>query len=178
MENIFLILSHRDVAITASRHPLATTLHARTATFLTEFVVAGVTTSIVTEDAAQGEAFENGLRQALHEGATAIVAGSDMIALRALELLQEWKISCPEEVSVTGFDGVGPYRSPLLGLTTVEQPVTDMAREAVSLLTARFNGGDSAERDIRIPGRIIEGRTLGQAPARPSDESGPFPGER
>lgn len=169
---------HRHVAITASRHPLATTLHARTATFLTEFVVAGVTTSIVTEDAAQGEAFENGLRQALDEGATAIVAGSDMIALRALELLHEWGISCPEEVSVTGFDGVGPYRSPLLGLTTVEQPVTDMAREAVSLLTARFNGGDSAERDIRIPGRIIEGRTLGQAPARPSDESGPFPGER
>ena len=72
---------HRHVAITASRHPLATTLHARTATFLTEFVVAGVTTSIVTEDAAQGEAFENGLRQALDEGATAIVAGSGLFTL-------------------------------------------------------------------------------------------------
>jgi len=33
---------HRHVAITASRHPLATTLHARTATFLTEFVVTGL----------------------------------------------------------------------------------------------------------------------------------------
>ncbi|MFT3860438.1 LacI family DNA-binding transcriptional regulator [Micropruina sp.] len=155
---------HTHVAVTASSNELAHALHARTANFLTSLVVSEVRTTIIASRTEDSRQLRDGLRAAIDAGATAVMAGEDMAAVRILEYLDEWGVRCPDEVSVTGFDGVGPYRSPLFGLTTVAQPVEHLAKEALDLMERRLRGDQTTIADIRLPGRLVHGRTLGQPP--------------
>ena len=69
---------------------------------------------------------------ALDPGVTALVATSDVLALGAMAELARRRRRVPEDVSVTGFDGV---RAALdAKLTTVVQPVVDKGRAAGRLL--------------------------------------------
>ncbi len=69
---------------------------------------------------------------ALDPGITALIATSDVLALGALRELERRRQRVPEDVSVTGFDGV---RAALeRRLTTIEQPVEDKGRYAGRLL--------------------------------------------
>lgn len=68
----------------------------------------------------------------LDPGVTAIVATSDVLALGAISELQRRRQRVPEDVSVSGFDGVREALE--LGLTTVSQPVKEKGRRAARLL--------------------------------------------
>ncbi len=155
---------HRRVAVTASSNQLAYALHARTANFVTSLVLADVHAMIVPLRGDSDERFDAELRAALAAGATAVMAGEDLTAFRVMEKLREWGLRCPEDVSVTGFDGVGAYRSSLVGLTTVTQPVEQMAGAAVDLLQTRLAGGRVDTADLRFAGELVTGRTLGPPP--------------
>ena len=65
---------------------------------------------------------------------TAVFAMSDMIAIGAIRALQDMGKRVPEDVSVFGFDGIenGKYCYPRL--TTIEQPVKELAENSVQLL--------------------------------------------
>lgn len=128
-------------------------------------MVAGVRTTIVARSSERTAQFRDGLRQALGAGATAVMAGEDPAAVRILVYLDESGIRCPEHVSVTGFDGIGVYRSPLFGLTTMAQPVDQLAKQALALMGKRLRGDQMGVADIRLPGRFIRGRTLGAPPS-------------
>ncbi len=67
---------------------------------------------------------------------TAIFASSDMQALGVLRALHEGEINIPGEIAVVGFDGSPESEYSWPALTTVRQPVTDMAREAIDRLLA------------------------------------------
>lgn len=56
---------------------------------------------------------------------------NDTMAMMALNELRRMKIACPQDVSVMGFDGIdaGRYTDP--SLTTVLQPIYEMAGEAI-----------------------------------------------
>lgn len=71
---------HRHVAVTASRHPEAHTLHARTAGFATRLVVAGVKTTLIPVGSYWDAEAARQLENALEEGATAVMAGDDSSA--------------------------------------------------------------------------------------------------
>ncbi|MER6053386.1 substrate-binding domain-containing protein, partial [Streptomyces sp. NPDC001793] len=67
----------------------------------------------------------------------AVVCANDLIAAGALQRLRQLGADVPGEVAVTGFDGI-----PLAGLadpalTTVRQPVAELATEAARLLVHR-----------------------------------------
>lgn len=66
--------------------------------------------------------------------ATALFAMSDTVAVGAIRALRDLGRSVPEDVSVIGFDGVDIGRFTLPRLTTVEQPVEEIARRSVNLL--------------------------------------------
>ena len=66
--------------------------------------------------------------------ATALFAMSDTVAVGAIRALKDLGRSVPEDVSVIGFDGVDIGRFTLPRLTTVEQPVEEIARRSVNLL--------------------------------------------
>ena len=65
---------------------------------------------------------------------TALFAMSDTVAVGAIRALKDLGRSVPEDVSVIGFDGVDIGRFTLPRLTTVEQPVEEIARRSVNLL--------------------------------------------
>ncbi len=73
----------------------------------------------------------------------AIICGADMIALGVIRELAKHGIAVPEQVKVTGFDGILFAELCDPPMTTVRQPVEAIAREAVALLHARLRGDTS-----------------------------------
>ncbi|WP_405596543.1 LacI family transcriptional regulator [Streptomyces sp. NBC_01410] len=76
----------------------------------------------------------------IQQGVTAVVSGSDLMALGAVRALQRMGLDVPGDVSVVGFDDSTfmPLANP--PLTTLRQPVEAMGRAAVSLLASRIAG--------------------------------------
>lgn len=93
----------------------------------------------------------------LDPGLTAIIATSDVLALGAIEAIQARRQRVPEDVSVTGFDGI---RAALdARLTTVDQPVVEKGRHAARLLLDPAAGG--RQRKVTVPTTFVPGATTG-----------------
>ena len=102
----------------------------------------------------------NAARSLLDQDCTAIVCGSDIMALGAIQGVRSTGRSVPKDVSVIGYDD-----SPLIPmtnppLTTVRQPVSAIARAAVTTLLATINGDDAHEVEMLFtPDLIVRGST-------------------
>ena len=114
---------------------------------------------------------------------TAIFAGSDLQALGVMEAARVRGLRIPEDLSVVGYDDIeiAQWTSP--ALTTVRQPLRQMAQQATQLLLGMREGTVPAnkvelattliERDSTAPpnldsGRVPQpGRTRGTGPVRP-----------
>ena len=81
--------------------------------------------------------------------ATALFAMSDTVAVGAIRALRDLGKSVPDDVSVVGFDGVDISRFTVPRLTTVEQPVSEIARRSVNLLLDMMEKG-AAPRHILV----------------------------
>jgi LacI family transcriptional regulator len=96
----------------------------------------------------------------------AIVATNDNIAIALIEQLESrgWRV--PEDVSVVGFDGSRVAALHRIGLTTIGQPIQQLAELSVDLLLDRVHGGIPRERrHIRLEPKLIV-RTSTAPPAR------------
>ena len=109
------------------------------------------------------------------EPPTALICGNDVIALGALSAVRHRGLAVPRDVTVIGFDDIGPSAWPLADLTTVHADLDAVARAAVSLLLAQIDGDAHPAMTVqRIPVRLVPRST--HAPARASlseDLSGP-----
>jgi LacI family transcriptional regulator, galactose operon repressor len=76
----------------------------------------------------------------LSEPPTAIFVCSDQMALGAYEALYERGLRVPDDVSIVGFDDLDEARWAIPPLTTVRQPLTEMASMATQMLLALING--------------------------------------
>lgn len=68
----------------------------------------------------------------------AVVCGNDQMALGLLDVLVSAGVRVPEDVIVTGFDGIEPTDLSRPRLTTVRQPMLELGRAAVDLLRRRL----------------------------------------
>ncbi|MBU4216160.1 MAG: LacI family transcriptional regulator [Actinobacteria bacterium] len=68
----------------------------------------------------------------------AVVCGNDQMALGLLDVLPDAGVRVPEDVIVTGFDGIEPGDLSRPRLTTVRQPMLDLGRAAVELVRRRM----------------------------------------
>ena len=95
---------------------------------------------------------------------TAVVAISDVIALGAQKALIDAGLKIPEDVSITGFDGIEFSRYTNPALTTVEQPIEQLAETSCRLLFAQINKEalESPQRLLR--GSLLIGDSTGPAP--------------
>jgi len=98
------------------------------------------------------------------EPPTAIIAGNDTIALGVLEAAKVSGVAVPKRLSVIGFDDNPASGSPLIGLTTVRQPVEAMARTTARRLLERIGAQNinPATRDL-LPTQLIVRQTTGAA---------------
>ncbi|MEU7486180.1 LacI family DNA-binding transcriptional regulator [Streptomyces sp. NPDC042319] len=90
----------------------------------------------------------------------AIVCANDLIAVGALQRLRQLGADVPGEVAVTGFDDVPFAGLADPALTTVRQPVSELAAEAAWLLAERSedrisHGGAAPSRAIRLAPRLV-----------------------
>jgi DNA-binding LacI/PurR family transcriptional regulator len=97
---------------------------------------------------------------------TAIVAQSDLMAAGAVQAARALGLRVPEDLSVTGFDGVA---LPWLGqsLTTIDQHGEEKGR-VLGRLVARVIGQDRPSRVQRltVPTELLVGETTGPPPRR------------
>jgi len=65
----------------------------------------------------------------------AVICANDVMAIGAIDALRvNHGLNTPDDISVVGFDGVGPSNWKSYNLTTVRQPVRRMTEAAVSML--------------------------------------------
>lgn len=88
------------------------------------------------------------LRQRPHPDA--VVCGADVVALGVLKELRAQRVNIPDDIRVSGFDGISFAELCDPPLTTVRQPVEAIATEAVTLLWSRLNDDRSPARQHEI----------------------------
>jgi len=101
---------------------------------------------------------------ALDPPPTAIFAGNDEMAIGVLAAAAKNGVAVPERLSVVGFDNSPAGASSWPPLTTVHQPIAEMAEAAVDMLIKRF--GDERFRE-RITERKLDYRLIPRESAAP-----------
>ena len=76
------------------------------------------------------------------------------MALGVLRALSDAGISVPDQVIVTGFDGIKEASASQPRLTTVRQPMVDLGRAAVSTLVKRLNSPDDPPISTELPVKV------------------------
>jgi len=85
-----------------------------------------------------------------------VMVGSDEVALGVLDGLRNAGVNVPDDVLVTGFDGLPQASWAGYDLTTLVQPIDVLVDEAIGML---LDTEDPGERSQIIPGTVYEGRT-------------------
>jgi len=92
----------------------------------------------------------------LPEPPSAIFAYNDMMALGAMQAITERGLRVPEHIAVIGFDGIALTEHTCPPLSTVEQPIPEMSRLAISMLLDRINDRAPIEsRTVVVEPRLI-----------------------
>jgi LacI family transcriptional regulator len=84
----------------------------------------------------------------------ALVCANDQMAIGVMAALQHTGLNVPDDVAVTGFDGIQLGRHLRPGLTTVVQPMAALGETAVTMLTDRISGAAPPQRTVELPVRL------------------------
>jgi DNA-binding LacI/PurR family transcriptional regulator len=88
----------------------------------------------------------------------AVVCGNDVMAIGCIDVARhELKLHVPRQISVVGFDGVEPSTWTNYKLTTLRQPVVQMAQAAVSMLLDRIERPDTPPEKRLFSAQLIRG---------------------
>ena len=100
----------------------------------------------------------------LEEPPSAIFCGNDVIAIGALDAARRRGVRVPEELSLVGFDDITMAGWESFRLTTVRQPIGEMAHEAVRVLIRRIEAADGEPpRRTVFPTELIQRATTARA---------------
>jgi len=94
---------------------------------------------------------------------TAIVAGSDMMALGILRALHKHNIRVPEDMSLVGFDDIDQSEEADPPLTTLRQDKQALGQGAVQRLMQLIQGASPPD-PLNVPTRLIVRGSTGPAP--------------
>lgn len=85
-----------------------------------------------------------------------IVAGSDVIAIAVMSFLNKHKKRVPNEISVIGYDDIPLAQIVTPSLTTIKQPVEEIAYESVGLVINKISNPELQTRQILLDVSITE----------------------
>jgi LacI family transcriptional regulator len=88
-------------------------------------------------------------------GATAIVAGNDLMALGCYDVLDERGIGCPEQISVVGFNDMPFSERFNPPLTTIGIPHYEIGSAAAELLLERLQDPAGPARHVVLPPTLV-----------------------
>ncbi len=97
---------------------------------------------------------------------TAIFAASDVSAIETIGVARELSLEVPRDLSVVGFDNVPASALADPPLTTIDQSIQRMGREAVRLLLALIeHRQEDGNQHIVLPTRLVERASSASRPA-------------
>jgi LacI family transcriptional regulator len=91
----------------------------------------------------------------LPERPTAIFACADQMALGAYEAMYERGLRVPDDLSVVGFDDLEEARWAIPPLTTVRQPLTEMAGMATRMLLSLVDGDELETMRVEVATPLV-----------------------
>jgi LacI family transcriptional regulator len=101
---------------------------------------------------------------ALPQPPTAFFGANDEMAYGAIDAVHSMGMKVPADVSVVGFDDIPNSSHSFPPLTTMRQPMEDMAVRAVSELVELIQGRDIDGRKIAFPLELMVRESTGPAP--------------
>lgn len=95
---------------------------------------------------------------------TAIITGNDLQALGVYQAAREARLHIPEDVSIVGFDDLPIARWVSPPLTTIRQPLFEMAETAAELVIALSEGSPPAKARQELATELILRESTGAPP--------------
>jgi LacI family transcriptional regulator len=95
---------------------------------------------------------------------TAIFAGSDLQAMGVLEAARLARMQVPAQLSLVGFDDIPLSRWMSPPLTTVRQPLAEMAGTAVRLVLSHWEGASQEDRSVELATTLVVRESTGPPP--------------
>jgi LacI family transcriptional regulator len=95
---------------------------------------------------------------------TAIFAGSDLQAMGVLEAARLARVQVPAQLSLVGFDDIPLSRWMSPPLTTVRQPLAEMAGTAVRLVLSHWDGMAKEDRSVELATTLVVRESTGPPP--------------
>ena len=86
---------------------------------------------------------------------TAIITGNDLQALGVYQAAREAKLHIPEDLSVVGFDDLPIARWVSPPLTTIRQPLIEMAEAAAELVVGLARGEEPPQMRVELATELI-----------------------
>ena len=155
---------HQRIAIISGPSDSAVSVE-RTRGALSQLEELGVDKPYVVVGDYSYESGRLGCQQILAENKPdAIIAANDMMAIGCIDEAREgYTLNVPQDLSVVGFDGIGPSAFAAYQLTTVQQPVTRMTKATVAMLIERIEDETVSPEErvfagLRIPGNSARTR--------------------
>jgi len=101
----------------------------------------------------------------LERGVSAVVCGSDLMALGAVRAVRGRGLQVPRDVSVTGYDDslLIAFTDP--PMTTMRQNVPAMSQHAVAALLDEIRGTPQPRRELLFHAELVVRQSTGPAPA-------------
>lgn len=84
-----------------------------------------------------------------------VFASSDLIALQVIQVCSQMKMRIPERIRLIGFDDVDISSMAVPAITTIHQPIREMAELSVEYIDKRLRG-EVVPLNVYIPVRLIE----------------------
>ncbi|MFJ6439474.1 LacI family DNA-binding transcriptional regulator [Streptomyces sp. NPDC091649] len=91
----------------------------------------------------------------------AMLFANDQLAVGALQALERRGVRVPEDIAVTGFDGIPLSRIVRPSLTTVRQPIRRLGEQAVELLVQRLADPGRAPVSLELPVSVTRRESCG-----------------
>jgi LacI family transcriptional regulator len=157
-------LGHRRLAYVTSDYVEQRTNTARHGGFAAACVASGCDRGELTF--LDVDAVLAGAAPTLDGGATGFVAANDLTAIALVEALARRGRSVPRDASVVGFDGIALTALAGIALTTIVQPLRELARIGAELLLERINGADEPPRRVVLEPNLVVRTTTAEAPGR------------
>ena len=109
-------------------------------------------------DYASGDAALRELMRMTDRKMDAVICANDLMAIGVIDSARtNFGIAVPHDLSVVGFDGVGPATWLAYQVTTIRQPVRRMTEAAVAMLLERIERPELSAEQRLFPGELLPG---------------------
>jgi DNA-binding LacI/PurR family transcriptional regulator len=97
---------------------------------------------------------------------TAVLVSDDQMAMGAMRSALEAGLRIPQDVTITGFDGIEMAMYTYPALTTVRQPIEEMGRRTIQTVLNQIDGKQipADEMFVEIKPELILRESTGPAP--------------